>query len=508
MKGSFLSRRQFLKQFGAVSGSSFVLGAMDAWALSGTTAGRKPELPRTSRETRVLVLGAGLSGMAAAWELGKLGHDVRVLEARDRVGGVSHTIRRGTEETETTGVHQVCEFDEGLYFNSGPWRIPNTHSAVLGYCRELGVPLQVFINEHDDAILYYEGEEYGSLSGKRVRLREVKADMRGYTSELLSKAVSQDLLDLPLTGEDIERLLSYLVNEGYLATPDNVYRGSRARGEEAPYDMAALLRSGFVGRVRSVDNVGNTRPPMFQPIGGMDQIPMAFGRALGDRITLNAEVVTIRQTEDEVRVEYLDTRTGMKHEVTAEYLVCCIPLSVLSGIDAGLSPAMSAAVAGVRYSPSAKIGLQMRRRFWEEDDGIYGGASYTNLPLGQFAYPSNDFFSSKGVLLGYYGNGTTANLQDRPAAERIAHVIDNAKRFHPQLPAEFETGYAKCWSNIKYSNGAYASGSGDLGETLRTPEGRIYLGCAALSSSPGWMEGAFSAAWDTVERLHGRVLAA
>ncbi len=501
MKDAHMSRRLFLTQLGAVGGSSLVYGAMDAWALNEAPPAAKPVLPRGSRQASVVVLGAGLSGMATAWELGKLGYDVRVLEARDRVGGVNHSIRRGTTETELNGETQVCQFDEGLYLNSGPWRIPNDHNYTLGYAKELGVPLQVFINEHDDAYLYYEGEEFGQFSGKRVRLRDVKADMRGHTSELLSKAVSQDLLDLPITSEDIERLLAFLVSSGGLATPDNVYRG-RNRGAETPYGLAALLESGFANRAANA--AGNR---WFQPVGGMDQLPMAFGRALGEKITMNAEVQTIRQTENQVRVVYLDTKSGEKHEITAEYLVSCMPLSVLGKIDHGLSSETAAAISSVRYSPSAKIGLQTKRRFWEEDDGIYGGASYTNLPLGQFAYPSNDFFTAKGVLLGFYGSGTTADLQDRPIAERIQHVVSNATRFHPQLATEFESGYAKCWANIKYSEGAFGTASDNNRVVLQTAEGRIYMGCSALAGG-SWMQGAFTAANEVVERLHTRVMAA
>jgi monoamine oxidase len=500
MNDKFMSRRLFLTKLGAVGGSSLVFNVMDAWALNEAPARPKPVLPYREQAGSVIVLGAGLSGMTTAWELGKLGYDVRVLEARDRVGGVSHTIRRGTTETELNGQTQVSQFDEGMYLNSGPWRIPNDHNLTLGYAKELGVPLQVFINEHDEAYLYYEGEEFGQFSGKRLRLRDVKADMRGYTSELLSKAVSQDLLDLPMTEEDIERLLSFLVSSGSLATPDNVYRG-RNQGAEAAYDLAALLQSGFANRAAAA---GGQR--WFQPVGGMDQLPVAFGRALGNKITLNAEVQTIRQTENQVRVVYLDTKSGAKQEITAEYLVSCMPLTVFSKLDHGLSSGMAAAISAARYSPSAKVGLQTRRRFWEEDDGIYGGASYTNLPLGQFAYPSNDFFAAKGVLLGFYGNGTIANLQDRPIAERIQHVVTNATKFHPQLATEFETGYAKCWTNIKYSEGAYGSASADSRPALQAPEGRIYIGCAALAGG-SWMQGAFTAANEAVERLHTRVMA-
>lgn len=508
MKHSKMTRRDFLQRFGAVGGSSLVFGAMDALSLMGQPTAPRPTFTGRARNNSVLVLGGGLTGLSTCHELVKLGYDARILEARNRVGGVNHTIRRGAKETELTGETQECTFDEGLYFNAGPWRIPNSATHVLDYCKELGVELQIFVNEHDDAVLYYEGEEYGALSGRKLTMRQVKSDMRGHTSELLAKAIDQRLLDLPLSDEDVERLVAYLVGEGYLETPDHVYVGG-VRGGDTPYDLKTLLGSGFANRVRSVDAPGNTRAPMFQPVGGMDRIPMAFARVLGDRITLGAEVESIRQTEDLTTVVYRDTATGERHEVSAEYVVCCIPFSVLKGIDVELSPETREIVANTNYSNSAKIGVQMRRRFWEEDEGIYGGAAYTNLPLGQFAYPSNDYFSKKGVLLGFYGNDELGGINQLPVAGRIEHVIDTASRFHPQMREEFETGYAVLWSKIRYSNGAYTSNPGPANlEQLRKPEGRLYLGCAAVGTSPAWMQGAFAAALDTVDRLHSRVMAA
>lgn len=509
MKGLKLTRRDFLQHFGAAGGASLLFGAMNSLELMAAPAGPRPDLQGRPRNGRVIVLGAGISGLTAAYELGKHGYEVHLLEARDRVGGVNHSIRRGTEETEIdTGERQLCTFDEGLYFNGGPWRIPHSHTTVLDYCKELRVPLQFFINESDASYLYFEGEEIGALSGKRVRLREVKSDMRGYTSELLSKAIDQGRLDLPLTGEDRERLVEYLVSEGYLDSADRVYRGSTARGSDDLLEITALLRSGFANRIRSIDS-GVGRAPMFQPIGGMDQIPLAFQRVLGDKISLGTEVRSIRQTPDEVRVRVAERRSGQERELTADYLISSLPLTVLAELDAQLSPELTSAIRELRYSTSAKIGIQMRRRFWEEDDGLYGGVAYTNLPIGQFSYPSNDFLSDKGVLLGFYANGEVGGADKMPISGRLQHVVDTTSKFHPQIREEYENGYCVFWDKIRYSQGAYASTPGPaLLSRLSQPDGRIYLGCAAISDNPAWMDGAIRAAWGATERLHQRAMSA
>jgi monoamine oxidase len=546
-----MTRRHFLERFGAVGGSTLVMSAMASWDLMGAQAGPRPVLTGKANGTKVLVLGGGISGLVAAYELGKLGYDYRVLEARDRVGGVAWSVRRGAEHTEINGERQVCAFDEGMYVNAGPWRIPHFHTGVLGYCKELKVPLQIFINEADASYFYYENKSIGPLANTRVRLREVKADIIGYTDELLAKAVDQGKLDLPLTAEDKERLVNFLIIEGYLDDADHAYRGNEVRGPGDPHDFKALLQSGFITRVRSVMG-GTGQAPMFQPVGGMDQFPKAFQRPIGSRLTLNAEVESIHQTADGVRVVYKDTKSGQKKELTADYVISSMPLSVLSTLDVNLSSEMMTAVKGTSYSTSAKMGLQMKRRFWEEDDRIFGGHLYSDLPIGEFSYPSNDFFADKGVLLGFYGGGRTAGLVDMPVRGRIEHVLTHASKVHPQIRQEFDNGYCVWWEKIKYSLGAYAGGGGfappqgdqaagrgnaaggrgaggrggggrGAGQggagrgagganarvtQLNRPDGRIYLGCAALSSSPAWMEGAVAAGWSTVKQLHERVMRA
>src|ERR1041385_4769290 len=277
-----LTRRRFLEQLGAVGGSSLVMTAMSAWDLMAGQAGVRPALTGHPAANKVLILGAGISGLVVAYELSKLGYDFHILEARDRVGGINWTIRRGTEHTEVDGERQVCAFDEGLYLNAGPWRIPYTHTGVLNYCKELGVPLQIFLNEADASYFFTEGDPSNPLANKRVRLREVKADLIGHTNELLVKAINQRQLDLPLTAEDKQRFVSYLVSQGYLDSSDRTYKAFEIRGRGEPYQLAELLRSGFGGRLRSIPATdGTTAAPLLHPVNGMDQIPRAFERVIG-----------------------------------------------------------------------------------------------------------------------------------------------------------------------------------------------------------------------------------
>ena len=507
-----LTRRHFLEQLGAVGGSSLVMTAMTSWDLMAGQAGVRPSVTGRPKSAKVIVLGAGVSGLTVGYELGKLGYDYRILEARDRVGGLSWTARKGTEHTEIgTGERQVCTFDEGLYVNVGPWRIPYTHTGVLNYCRELGVPVQLFVNEADANYFYYEGANAGSLGNKRVRLREVKADMIGYTNELLVKAIDQSKLDLPLTTEDKQRYVNFLVSEGYLDSSSHAYKAFNTRGPGDPYEFAALLRSGYGNRMRSVTaSDGTAAAPIFQPVGGMDQFPKGFQRAIGpNRITFNADVQSVHQDDQGVKIVVLDTKSGKKTEVIADYVVVCMPLSVLSGVDINLSPDVMAAVKATTYSNSAKMGLQMKRRFWEEDDQIFGGHLFSNLPLGEFSYPSNDYFTQKGVLLGLYANGAVGDLLDRTVKERVEHVLMHASKVHPQIRQEFESAYAVWWRKVKYSQGGYASGGAAARRAqLSKVDNRIVIGSAATApySQPDWQEGAVAAGWQALKSVHDRAM--
>ena len=83
---------------------------------------------------------------------------------------------------------QRVEFDddEDLYANMGPARIPYHHETILGYCKDLGVSLEVFVNDNRGAFF----QSPGSFGGMPVRGRELHAAQRGYIAELLSKAVN------------------------------------------------------------------------------------------------------------------------------------------------------------------------------------------------------------------------------------------------------------------------------------------------------------------------------
>jgi len=176
---------------------------------------------------------------------------------------------------------------------------------------------------------------------------------------------------------------------------------------------------------------------MLQVTGGMDRLPAA---RLGNRIVYRAAVREIRQSERGVWVIYTDAK-GQAHRVDADYCVSTIPLPVLRGIEKDLSPAVQSAIAASVYDSAGRIGLQFRRRFWEQDDQIYGGRSWTDQEIGQILYPSHGFGSSKGVLVGYFLD-FKRTMVERSPAERQRLALEQGARIHAQYTTEFETAFS------------------------------------------------------------------
>ena len=439
-----ITRRRFLARVAAAGGAPLAYEAMVGLGLLAAPSQSPFDLTGRVSGLRVVILGGGLAGLTVAYELGKVGYDCRVLEARARPGGRVFTVRRGTVGDEE-GPAQTAAFEDGLYFNAGPMRISHHHRTTLAYCRELQVPTEVFVPDCESAFLY---QTRGTLAGRKIRLREARADFDGYIAELLSKALSQSQLDQPLTTEDRDRVLAYLRRLGAL-DQQRQYRGSSRRGpdEHRPPSAPLPLHDLFTGIPDFyVQTDWSSQPTMMEVAGGMDRLPAAFAARLRNRIVYRAAVREIRQSDRGVWVIYAD-EDGRPQRVDADYCISTIPLPVLTNIEKDLSKPVQSAIAASRYDGAVKIGLQFKRRFWEQDDEIYGGRSWTDQEVGQIIYPSHGFNSSKGVLVGYCLDfGRT--MRDRAPAERQRLALEQGARIHPQYTTEFETGFSVSWSRV------------------------------------------------------------
>jgi monoamine oxidase len=523
--GGAPTRRRFFEQLAAVGGISLALAGMDALGFGFASAqAAPPALGGGAKGKKVIILGAGLAGLTAAYELGKAGYQVQVLEARAFAGGRAQTARKGFTDTDLLGNKQVCDFDEGHYINIGPWRIPYWHQSTLHYVKQFKVPVELFNNDNDAAYTYFEKGK-GPLAGKPIRKGMIAADARGYTAELMAKVATKGDLDAALSPADRQMFIDYLITDGRLSAKDLGYHGADGRGfdvwpgagtnpgpgrESVPFAFGDVLNSKAWRVLSSVAQM-DQQHTMFEPIGGMDQIPKGFVRNLPpDVIKYNTLVDAIMQGPKGVKVSYTDA-AGAKGEAMGDYLICTIPLSVLKNIKMQASKPFLAAMANVSYAPVNKIGLQMKSRFWEEKHWIYGGHIYNDIPgIGTISLPSTGWHGEKGVLLGYYAfGGEAAKISALPPAERAKFAVAQGQKIFPEYGENFETAFSKSWHLDPHNLGGWAEWSDEGRKTayplLNEPDGRIYLAGEHLSYLGGWQAGAIESAWQQIGKLHARV---
>ena len=520
-----LSRRQFVNLVGSAGGVSAAyrtMAAMGLLPIPEAYAGPPPLPHGSGKGVKVIILGAGIAGMVAALELGKAGYDCTILEARRRPGGRNWSLRSG-DVVEEIDSRQTVGWDRGdhLYLNPGPARLPYHHQGILGYCRELGVPLEVIMNDNRGA--WFQDDR--AFDGKPQRARAVISDSRGFVAELAAKALDKALLDQPLTNEDAEGIRKFLRSFGWLDKNMSYKGGSRAGWAEAPgggsqsgranapLDLHQLLAAGFWSGPGSFGEGWDQGATMMQPVGGMGRIGEAFGRKLGHRIRYRAEVTELRKTALGARVVWRDGATSRTHASEVPYVICTIPFPVLKTIPADFSPEVSAAIQALEYLPAAKIAFQCDRRFWELDDQIYGGISWTGREITQIWYPSAGIHQAKGILVGGYlwstdlANGFGALTP----AERIERAIASGERNHPNNRREVAQGISVAWSKIPFNRGAYAEWSAATRKahyaTLLKPDGPIYFAGEHVSYITAWQEGAVRSAHYAIACLAERVAA-
>jgi monoamine oxidase len=254
---------------------------------------------------------------------------------------------------------------------------------------------------------------------------------------------------------------------------------------------------------------------MFQPKGGMDMIGKGFARQVGRLVTYNAKVTKLMQDKSGVSVTYTDTKKGVTTTANADFCVCTIPLTVLSQIQTNLPDRKQRAIRAVPYSNSVKIGLEMKRRFWEEDAHIYGGHSFTSQEISQISYPNDKFFGDgPAVLLAAYASGPAAyRLAGMTPEERIEAALAQGSVFHPEsYRKEFVSGASVAWSRVPWIMGCCARWNEDTRrehyQELVALEDRIVLAGEQASYVGCWMEGSLLSSLDAITRLHKRALEA
>ncbi|WP_114149428.1 FAD-dependent oxidoreductase [Nocardioides sp. 616] len=525
------TRRGFLRNVGIAGGAGVMFNTMGALGLSPAASAETPPFTPLDRSglqrhgrKKVIVMGGGIAGLTTAYELLKGGYSVTVLEGRNRPGGRNWTVRGGDTHTDLNGRTQRARFSRDQYMNAGPGRIPQMH-VTIDYCRELGVPIEVFTNQNADAFLYRENVP-GALNGVPVRQRAVKADAYGYTAELLAKATDQGALDAELTPEDKEALISYLRSFGAINSANEYVGGGRRGYDPQPgahleagtplpqYDISDLFRS-TLGNYFSFEMGFDQAMMMFQPVGGMDRIAYALAAAVGIRnVRYNAEIVEYRNTTDGVEVLYRGPEGTRK--VSGDFAVNTMPPHIAARIPSNLPAEVVTALGSVSKTNAGKIGIEYERRWWEEDFRIYGGITNANTNVGNVWHPSYGYNGRRGTMIGYYNTGANANFYGALTPEqRFREAVTQGKKIFGDVYGEkVHSHFSQDWASAKFSEAAWVGWPSAVGgqtgagyQSLLGPTANIYFAGDHLSHAIAWQHGAMTSARATVAQIHERVMA-
>lgn len=528
------TRRGFLEAVGRAGGAAAVYETMTAMGLlrmPEAFAGPPALPPGHGTGKLVVILGAGIAGLTAAYELHKAGYEIVILEAKERAGGRSYTVRRGDVIEETTGTRQVCKFDEGpqMYLNAGPGRLPYHHTAILHYCHVLGVPLEVY-NMMTRANFF---QKDGAFGGQPTLNRRIANDTRGWVSELLAKAVNKGALNDELQGVDRDGLLNLLSSFGDVEKDDNYqYLGSSRSGYSVdpgvescgtllpPLHLADLVNSQFwLDRFYQAEEY-EWQPTLFQPVHGMDQIWAGFLRTpVGKMIRYKREVVSIANLDHDpakpakIKVRHRPSgSSGKGEEIIADWCISTIPIPILKTLDTNFPDDFKQDIAKLEFARTCKVGWQTSNRFWETQNQMYGGISYIKdleHPITQMWYPSYDYFGKKGILTGAYNyDDDAALLASLGIKERLQFAMAGAKKLHPDFARHvpIDLGLSIAWKQVPYQLGGWMDDwtcDDAVYERLLKPVGQFWVAGDQVSYLSGWQEGAVRSAHHVINGIAG-----
>lgn len=514
-----VTRRQVIKTAGAtaaIAGIDTLVGASEA------QPGKTPH---------VIIVGAGLAGLCAAFLFQRKDWTYTILEAeRHHVGGRVRTM----------------PIDDGLHWEAGAMRIPVEHKVVRKYIDMFSeLELRPFVMYSAKTFKYARGTKSTDEAEIKKKFRLKAAEEKLTADELWNLTVkdvaqgkhglSRDELEQlrtanTFTSENLIRLdrqsLRQLIHD---ARPKEV--GEVHLSDEAiefflfAYGNLDIQHFASTEFLRE-ENIGVWDPGFSEIVGGTSRFPNAFLSCLSSKPKMGCEVVRIEQDAARGRVRAVYRLGGRDHQEDGDFLLCTIPFPVLARVEADppFSHEKRRAILEMGYDSGTKVALLTKDRFWEKNNGIYGGATTTDLVSGSVIYPSDNAGNKEGtrprdpavsdrpgVLIASYCWGQNARrLGAMPATEREELVIQQVSQIHPEL-AYRDTIIQRAswaWDTYLWCGGAFAFYQPGqftrMHQHVIRPEGRVYFAGEHCSHSHSWMEGALESAEKAVDALLAR----
>jgi monoamine oxidase len=420
-----------------------------------------------------------------------------VLEAQQRVGGRIYTMRE--------------PFAQGLYAEAGAMRIPRAHTLTMAYIDKFGLPTSDFVMGNP--------KTYVHVGGVRRRMAEVVSNPESLGFE--THAGEEGRLAGDFWEETIRPLVKQIEKGGDTAWEQllseydqySVREYLELKGwSEGMIEMfgllnnqEAMMNSSFLELFR--EDGGNYYNNMVQISGGADHLPHAFLPALGSRIRYGARMVALDQVPEQVTIHYA-THAG-RFQISGDFAILTVPFPVLRHIEIlkPFSRPKQRAIRQLHYDASAKIFFQTRSRFWESEDGIYGGGTVTDLPIRNLYYTDYGKDTGRGILLASYTWSEDAQRWGSLSPqERIVQALENVSAIHPRILEEFETGASHMWHDDPFAGGAFALFDPGQQTLLHSeiikPEGRVHFAGEHASLFHAWIQGAFESGLRSAITIH------
>lgn len=498
-----MNRRRFLRLGASTLAGTAALSGV-APDLAASSASRPPErsalddapgavLGTASSPQRVIVVGAGLAGLTAGYELKQAGHEVTILEATLQPGGRVRTLRE--------------PFAEGLYVEAGATLIPSNHADVVAYARHFDLPLRTVAPNSFDRCYFIDGacipadavplhqdtlppaEREAGLSGLRMQyLMPIVAEMGTPTAP---DWPTPDVLPFDdLTFAELLRQQGAsseaidLLGLGYYNTwGDGIHETS------ALYILKqSLLLAGH---------------ELYTVEGGNDRLARAFAAALDAELRYGAPVRRIEQDETEVRVVY--GRGAQRHVARADRLVCTVPLPVLRHLKVHppLSRAKRRAVAALPSTDVTRVFLQLRRAPAHPQPGVWSPVDGPLEVLHESTYARTP---TRTILSTFVAGAGARRLAERTPEDRIAWTIRQLEALSPGLGASVEGGTSIAWQAEEWFRGAYLwYRPGQIrahAHAVAAPEGRLHFAGEHTSRYEGWIQGAITSGVRAAREVH------
>jgi monoamine oxidase len=450
-------------------------------------------LGRAASRKRIAIAGAGMAGLVSGSLLKEAGHEVVIIEASDRIGGRIRTLRE--------------EFDNGedaeyQYAEAGAMRIPQFHVLVQDYIRKFGLKTNPFF-ETD-----HKKRSYIHANGVRVRLGEYERnpDLLGYAvghtevgraADQLLDAVIQPIVRFVSADQlanwpvVLDRFDRYSVR-GFLKE-QTLYSEAAIEMIEVLLDEEELMSTPFIESIRDRTDI-NANNTYVEIEGGMDNLPKAFGPLLKGDIQLNKRISKITQDRDGGV-----TLWAGRECFEADRAIITMPFSALRHVETMplFSPGKRKAIRELHYDSSTKILLQFKRRFWEQDDDIFGGGSVTDLPIRFVYYPSHGLGrTGPAVLLASYTWSDDSQRWDSLSPqERIDYALEGLAKIHGEVVRrEFIKGTSYSWMQDHCNMGAFAlfnpGQQAEFWPFIASPEGKVHFAGEHTTLKHAWIEGA------------------